>query len=206
MSLNFVTIDFETANSFRASACAVGLARVRHGVAVKTASSLIRPTNGYDHFSAWNTRIHGITSDQVQDAPDFPEVWPSVLDFIGSDTVVAHNAPFDLSVVRAACTASGLPWPSLRYACSLALARKTYSLASYSLPFVVEAAGLADFDHHEAQADALAAAHIMLDMAARAGARTLDELLATHGVLVGVLAPAIRAEPQRAARLSSPAS
>ncbi|HBU41902.1 MAG TPA: DNA polymerase III subunit epsilon, partial [Microbacterium sp.] len=37
MSLDFTAIDFETANSSNASACAVGLARVRDGEIVETA-------------------------------------------------------------------------------------------------------------------------------------------------------------------------
>lgn len=150
MTVDFVAIDFETANSFRGSPCAVGLARVRDGVVVETASSLMRPPSGYDHFDPWNIRIHGITPDQVKDAPVFADLWPSVLDFVGEDTVVAHNASFDLGVIREACTASGLPWPTMRYACTLLLARKTYHLLSYSLPFVVEAAGLSLEDHHDA--------------------------------------------------------
>lgn len=191
MTVDFVAIDFETANSFRGSPCAVGLARVRDGVVVETASSLMRPPSGYDHFDPWNIRIHGITPDQVKDAPVFADLWPSVLDFVGEDTVVAHNASFDLGVIREACTASGLPWPTMRYACTLLLARKTYHLLSYSLSFVVEAAGLSLEDHHDAGADALAAAHIMVDMAARSGAETLDGLLANHGVLFGLLEPAM---------------
>ena len=192
MSLDFVAIDFETANSFRGSPCAVGLARVRGGVVVRTASSLMRPPDGYDHFAYWNVRVHGITADKVKDAPAFVDLWPSVLDFIGGDTVVAHNASFDLSVIREACTVSGHPWPSMRYACTLELARKLYNLPKYSLPFVIEAAGLSLDDHHEAGADALAAAQVMLDMAARSGAKTLDGLLASHGVLFGLLDPAMR--------------
>jgi DNA polymerase-3 subunit epsilon len=191
VTLDFVAIDFETANSFRGSPCAVGLARVRDGVVVETASSLMRPPNGYDHFDPWNMSIHRITPDQVQDAPVFADLWPSVLDFIGDDTVVAHNASFDLGVIREACTVSGLPWPRMRYVCTLVLARKTYDLLSYSLPFVVEAAGLSLDDHHDAAADALAAAHVMVDMAARSGAETLEVLLANCGVNFGLLDPAM---------------
>jgi len=191
VSLDFVAIDFETANSFRGSACAVGLARVRDGVVVETSSSVMRPPNGHDHFDPWNIRIHGITPDRVRDAPVFADLWPSVLSFIGKDTVVAHNAWFDLGVIRESCSVSGLPWPSVRYACTLILARKTYDLLSYSLPFVVAAAGLPLDSHHDAGADALAAAHIVVDMAARSGEETLDGLLAHHGVLFGLLDPAM---------------
>jgi DNA polymerase III subunit epsilon len=191
VSLDFVAIDFETANSFLGSPCSVGLTRVRGGRVVEMASSLMRPPEGHGHFDHWNTRIHGITPDQVKDAPVFADLWPSVLDFIGDDPVVAHNASFDMGVIREACSASGLPWPQMRYACTLVLARMTYDLLSYSLPFVVEAAGLSMNDHHEAGADALAAANIALDMAARGGAESLDELLANHGVHFGLLDPSM---------------
>jgi DNA polymerase-3 subunit epsilon len=189
--LDFVALDFETANSFRGSPCAVGLARLRNGIVVETGSSLMRPPEGHDEFNPWNTLIHGITANRVRDAPVFADLWPAVLDFIGDDTVVAHNASFDVGVIRDACAASGLPWPTIRYACTLILARMTYDLLSYSLPFVVEAAGFSLGDHHDARADALGAAHIMVDMAARSGATTLEQLLADHGILFGLLDPAM---------------
>ncbi len=192
MPTDFVAIDFETANSFRGSPCAVGLARVRDGVVVQAASSLMRPPNGYDHFDSWNMRIHGITPGRVRDAPVFAALWPSVLNFIGDDTVVAHNASFDVGVIREACAVSGLPWPSMRYACTLVLAHKMYELASYTLPFVAAAVGLSFDDHHDAGADALVAARIMAAMAARSGAETLDGLLASYRVRFGLLAPAIQ--------------
>ena len=50
MAVDFVAIDFETANGFRGSACAVGLVRVRDGAVVDTYASLLQPPAGFDHF------------------------------------------------------------------------------------------------------------------------------------------------------------
>ena len=70
---SWVAIDFETANALRGSPCSVGLVKVKEGQIVEEWSSLIRPPDGRDHFDAFNTAIHGITADQVRDAPGWPE-------------------------------------------------------------------------------------------------------------------------------------
>jgi DNA polymerase-3 subunit epsilon len=57
------------------------------------------------------------------------------------------------------------------------MARKTYNLESYRLNAVAYAAGHEEFDHHDALADADACARIVLHMAKRHGAQTLEELL-----------------------------
>jgi hypothetical protein len=116
--------------------------------------------------------------------------------FIGDDVVVAHNAGFDMSVLRRACEATDAACPSYRYLCSLQVARKTYDLASYRLPSVAAAAGFLDFAHHDAASDALACAHIMIDAAARAGAHDVVEL----AMLLGVRVPRRRQRPARARR------
>ena len=95
MSLDFTAIDFETANNSPASPCAVGLVRVRNGVITETLALLIRPPYPNDWFSEFNINVHGIHPSDVIDAPAWVEALPLMLDFIGSDVLIAHNAPFD---------------------------------------------------------------------------------------------------------------
>lgn len=45
----------------------------------------------------------------VQDKPRFGELWPEISQYLDGNTVVAHNASFDTSVVRYACETSGHP-------------------------------------------------------------------------------------------------
>ena len=182
--LDFTAIDFETANSSSASACAVGLARVRDGGVVERASWLIRPPAGHDRFFDVNVSIHGITADDVRTARGWTAQLPDLLAFIGDDVLVAHNAGFDLAVLRRSCEATDAALPPLRAVCSVQVARKTYELASYRLPLVAAAVGFLEFAHHDAADDALACAHIMIDAARRAGARSVIELASGIGVRV----------------------
>lgn len=187
MPLDFTAIDFETANSSSASACAVGLARVRDGHVVATAGWLIQPPPGHDRFFELNIGIHGIRPEDVSDAATWAGQLAALTEFIGDDVLVAHNAGFDMSVLRRACEVTDAPCPPYSYVCSLQVSRKTYELASYRLPLVAAAAGFLDFAHHDAAADALACAHIMIDAAQRAGATDIVEL----AMLLGLRVPRI---------------
>jgi DNA polymerase-3 subunit epsilon len=192
--LDFTAIDFETANSSNASACSVGLVKVRDGRVVDHAYWLIAPPFGYDEFSEWNTRIHGITAADVAGAASWTEHLPDLVAFAHDDILVAHNARFDMGVIAAACAATRVEIPSFRYACSLQIARKTYHLDSYRLPVAAMAAGFEDFEHHNALADAEACAAIMVHAAKRHGAADVAGLVeATKGKL-GVIGPGPRIE------------
>src|SRR5690606_10909281 len=63
----FVAIDFETADHYPDSACAVGLVRVEHGRVARRVRQLIRPPRDIMLF----TGIHGIRLEDVEDKPDF---------------------------------------------------------------------------------------------------------------------------------------
>jgi DNA polymerase-3 subunit epsilon len=186
--LDFTAIDFETANSSNASACAVGFARVRDGRIVATAGWLIRPPAGHDRFFELNTRIHGIVAEDVIDAKSWSEQLGDLAAFAGADILVAHNAGFDMAVLKRTCDATGDDCPPYRYACSLQVARSVYQLDSYRLPFVAAEAGFADFPHHNATADALACAHIMIDAARRVGADDIEGLAEAAHVRVSQIA------------------
>ena len=197
MPLEFTAIDFETANPSSASACAVGLARVRGGEVVATAGWLIRPPAGHDHFFDINMRIHGIRPEDVAHAPGWSEQLGDLAGFAGGDVLVAHNAGFDMAVLARACEATGDECPPYRYACSLQVARKVYQLPSYRLPYVAAEAGFAEFAHHNAVADALACAHVMIDAARRVAADDIDDLAAWTGVRVSQIAVADAPAPRR---------
>ena len=196
MPLDFTAIDFETANSSSASACAVGLARVRDGIVVETAGWLIQPPPGHDRFFDVNTRIHGIREEDVSGANGWSAQLAELTAFIGDDVLVAHNAGFDVSVLRRACEATDDLCPPYRYVCSLSVARRVYDLDSYRLPSVAAVAGFMDFAHHDAAADALACAHIMIDVGLRTGARDIYALMQSVGLRMSQIpAPAQPAAP-----------
>ena len=184
MPLDFTAIDFETANSSPASACSVGLVRVRDGQVVATAGWLIRPPAGHDEFQEWNTRIHGIRAHDVRSAATWVDQFDRLCEFAGADVLVAHNAGFDLNVLRRASEATGSECPPYRSLCSLQVARKVYDLDSYRLPKAAEAAGFTGFSHHDALADALACAHIVMDAARRTASPDIFGLAAALSLRV----------------------
>lgn len=189
--LDFTAIDFETANSSPASACAVGLVRVRDGVVVATAGWLIQPPPGHDEFQEWNVRIHGIRPEHVRTAARWVDQFDRLCSFAGADVLVAHNAGFDLNVLRRAAEATGGLCPPYQSLCSLQVARKTYQLESYRLPKAAEAAGFEEFAHHDALADARACAQIVIDSARRAGASDVHTLAEVLGLRLGGRAPRV---------------
>lgn len=184
MPLNFTAIDFETANGSAASPCAVGLVKVVEGKIVDTFATLIQPPYPNDWFATGNIGVHGITPEDVKDAPSWAEALDEMLTFISGDDLIAHNAGFDMGVLRASAKAIDAPLPDLRYGCSLIMARKTYNLESYKLNQVAYAIGIEEFNHHDALADSEACARIVLHMADRHGVDNLDELakLTNHNI------------------------
>lgn len=205
--MEFVAIDVETANSNRASICSIGWTEVVDGQVLSTGSVLCRPPETVSWFDSYLTHnVHGISAADVADAPTFDEVWPVIANLIGGRTVIAHNAPFDVGAIRGACTASGLPWPTLRYGCTLSLSRRLLDLPSHALPVVSEYLDVNLSNHHDAGADAAAAANVLMALAAVTQSATIDELLAAAHCALGHVTPTGWAGPQALRRPGSSGS
>jgi DNA polymerase-3 subunit epsilon len=99
-----------------------------------------------------------------------------MLEFIGEDILVAHNAGFDMGVLTSSAALIDAPLPAFEYACSLMIARKTYNIESYRLNAVAYAIGHEEFNHHDALADADACARIMIHAADRHGVDSVASL------------------------------
>lgn len=154
----FVAIDFETADSKRDSACAVGIVVVDGGEIVARDYRLIRPPR--KKFNPYCVRVHGIHWADVCDEPSFGDIWPEIEPlFEGSDFIVAHNSAFDKSVLHTCCRESGWTAPEQPFLCTVQLSRKTWSLASNKLPSVCDHLGIS-LNHHNAASDAEACALI----------------------------------------------
>jgi DNA polymerase-3 subunit epsilon len=184
MPLDFTTIDFETANQYADSPCAVGLVKVRDGQIVDEFLATFMPPYPHNWFDPNNVRIHGIKQSDVENGHTWDEILPMMLAFIDGDVLVAHNAPFDMGVLKASAAAINFELPKLHYGCSLLVSRKVYNLESYRLNAVAYAIGHEEFDHHDALADADACARIMIHAAKRQGSEDLVALLASANQLV----------------------
>jgi len=184
--VNFVSIDFETSDYSRESACSVGLVKFQDGKTVDTFYSLIRPPVLYIRPDF--TDIHGLTIEDVKDAPVFADLWDSAIKpFIGGFPLVAHNAPFDMGVLSAVLECYKLAVPKLPYFCTLALARQTWpGLQSYSLSVLAEKFCII-YNAHNALDDAMTCGKLVQMSAEKFGCAGIAELLNAAGVKMKVL-------------------
>jgi DNA polymerase-3 subunit epsilon len=150
---DFITIDFETATYSPKSAIAIGLAKYRDYKPVDSYYSLIRPPTLYIRPDF--TDIHGLTVNDVRDAPTFPDIWDSaVKPFIGNYPLAAHYAQFDMGVLRSVLEWYELAIPDMQYFCTCKLARNVWpGLKSYALTALAEKFGIV-YNAHNALDDA----------------------------------------------------
>lgn len=154
---DFITIDFETACADMNSACAVGIVAVRGNNIVDSYYSLIKA----ESFSRENIAVHGITPDAVNDAPAFSDVLPVILSYIEqSRFVIAHNAQFDMSVLRQSADVVIDDFP---YIDSVNYTVAAHGDHGHSLRACADYFGIKLLEHHNALADAECCAKIIIE-------------------------------------------
>lgn len=178
--MKFLAIDFETANEKWHSVCAVGLVRVENGVIVDEYYSLVDPE---EYFSPFNIAVHGITEKNVQGMPKFRDVSNELLPLLSGNLVVAHNASFDVNVLRKVADKYDITLPRFSYTCTCKIAKKTWGdLRNYRLSTVAEHLCL-DLVHHNALSDARACANILLQAIKAHGCNSM-ELTQINGIKI----------------------
>lgn len=180
--MKIAALDFETANRYGGSICAVGIAIYADGIETEGFSSLVRPHAAL-YAGPWEFQyIHGIARHDVAQSPELPSLLSDMAALMTSaDIVVCHNAAFDINQLRAALKLYDLPFPDFNYLCSCVTGRRVCrELPNHKLNTM---AGHFDFPfrHHDALDDARAAAHIMCRMM---GGSTLAEFVERHRLKV----------------------
>lgn len=156
---DFAAIDFETANQSRSSVCAVGIVVVRNGEITDKFYSLIQPEPNF--YTYWNTRCHGLTAGDTDNALVFPYVWKKVEPLIAGIPLVAHNSPFDEGCLKAVFRVYQMDYPDYEFYCTLKASRKQFrELPNHQLHTVSKHCGYEMRKHHEALDDAYACAII----------------------------------------------
>ncbi|WP_347551076.1 3'-5' exonuclease [Pseudalkalibacillus hwajinpoensis] len=183
--MNFVALDFETANSSRGSVCSIGLVEYENGQLIREYYRLVKPKQNY--FAGINVSIHGITKEDVADAPSFDVLWhKEISELVEGKFLVAHNAQFDMSVLRAVLDQYNLPYPMLAYNCTVNISKKTWTLPRYKLNVVSDYLGI-QLDHHHALDDARASAQILLKAAEELNADNVKDLIDRTGTMNGMM-------------------
>lgn len=181
----FVVLDLETSGGaphLGAQITEIGAVKVRGGEVLGKFQTFVNPGAPIPTFI---TALTGITDQMVSSSPRIAEVFPILLEFLGSETetvFVAHNAPFDLSFLKTAAIASEYSWPKFTVIDTAKLARRILTrdevvnckLGTLAEFFVTEVT-----PNHRALDDALATVdvlHALIGRVGTLGINTLEEL------------------------------
>jgi DNA polymerase-3 subunit epsilon len=177
----FVVVDLETTGGAPADAgiTEIGAVKVRGGEVLGEFQTLVNPGVPVPAFIA---ALTGITTAAVARAPGVRSAVAAFLSFAGDAIWVAHNAPYDVGFLRAACRLHGLAWPEPRTLDTARVARAVLSrdevtnhkLATLALLFRASTAPC-----HRALADARATVDVLHGLIGRVGdlgVGTVEEL------------------------------
>ncbi|GID63214.1 DNA polymerase III subunit epsilon [Actinoplanes cyaneus] len=119
----FVVLDLETTGGAPdgGGITEIGAVKVRGGATLGEFGTLVNPGEPLPPFI---TVLTGITEAMLRPAPPIETVLPTLLEFLRGAVLVAHNAPYDVGFLKAACARHGYVWPSPRVLDTAALARR----------------------------------------------------------------------------------
>jgi DNA polymerase III subunit epsilon len=179
--VTFVVVDLETTGGSPSGAniTEVGAVKVRGGEVLGEFQTLVNPAGPIPAFISVLT---GITDQMVADSPGIESVLPAFLEFARGSVLVAHNAPFDISFLKAAASNTGHPWPPFRVVDTAHLARQLVSkdeAPNRKLGTLAKLFGAVTTPDHRALHDARATVDVLHGLISRVGCLgvvTLEEL------------------------------
>lgn len=151
---DYTVVDLETTglSPARDSIIEFAAVKIRDGLVVDQYSTLINPETS---ICREVTILTGITDEMLQDAPLIEAVLPECIQFIGQDIIIGHNISFDLSFLRPAAHALGLPLDN-DYVDTLQLSRRLCpELENHKLCTLQQHFGVENQDAHRALSDCL---------------------------------------------------
>lgn len=174
--MNFIAMDFETANYEASSACSIALVVVRHSQIVDSFYTLINPKS---YFNRRNIQIHGIHEVDVAQAPTFDKVWPHIAPlFDPQHLVTAHNARFDINVLKKSLERYDISAPHYLTIDTLKTSRRFYpEFPNHKLNTVSKAFNIDLKHHHNALADSMACAEILIKQSQQFGDAALKKMV-----------------------------
>lgn len=157
--MRYIVFDVETPNRANNRMSAIGITVIDDGRIADSFFSFVDPETHFDYF---NTRLTGISAETVKDAPNFAELWEKIVPLMNSGILVAHNASFDMGVLKKCLCDYGIVWKNTaKYLCTVQAGRKILPGMSHGLDAMCCHYGIS-LDHHKADSDSSACAEILL--------------------------------------------
>ena len=182
----FVVFDLETSGAAPSAGAAVteiGAVKVLGGEIVGEFQSFVNPGH---YLSDFITSLTGITDEMLAGAPTIDQVLPTFMSFLGAadkTVLVAHNAPFDMSFMKAAASAHSYQWPDYAVIDTARIARYVLDrdeVPNCKLSTLAPFFGSPTSPNHRALDDARATVDVLHGIFERLGSHnvtTLEELM-----------------------------
>ena len=155
----YIVFDVETLNRYNNRMSAIGINIVEDGTIKDSFFSYVNPETHFDYF---NTQLTGIGEETVRTAPTFPKLWDTIEPMMNSGILCAHNAVFDMGVLKKCLADYEIFWqPTVKYCCTVQMGRRLLPGISHKLNVLCDYYGIS-LDHHQAASDSRAAAEILL--------------------------------------------
>jgi len=170
--LDFVALDFETANSNYASICQIGIVIFRDGKIDEKVCQLIDPES---FFEGINMARHGIKENEVKGKPTFSQFSETLNSYL-QDQIVVHYQPFDYSAYHQACELHGLEPVDCIWLDVAKVVRRLwfgFQHSGYGLENVSAQLGI-NYKPHDACEDAGAAGQVFIEACNQSG-RTIKD-------------------------------
>lgn len=103
----YIAFDVETPNRVNDRMSAIGISAIKDNRVVANYYSLVTPETHFDYF---NTQLTGIDAEKVKGAPNFAELWEKIEPIMSKGILLAHNAVFDMSVLRQCLRSYDISW------------------------------------------------------------------------------------------------
>lgn len=155
----FIVFDVETPNHLNDRMSAIGITIIEDDRIVDSFYSLVNPETYFDSF---NKRLTGIDEFMVANAPSFDLLWENIEPLFSSGMIVAHNATFDMDVLKKCLAFYHIDWkPYVHYICTVQMGRVLLPGISHKLNDLCDYYDIC-LNHHRADSDSNACANILL--------------------------------------------
>lgn len=160
LTTNFTVIDFETTglHAYIDEIIQIGAIKYLEGIEVDRFSTYIKPSIPVPPDAS---QINGITNEMLKNAPPLESVWEEFLAFIDNETLVAHNAKFDLSFLLKSSDELFIDIPKYRVIDTLPLARKYINSPNHKLVTLKKYLNI-NAKSHDALEDCVVTAEVFL--------------------------------------------
>lgn len=183
-TFDLIFLDLETTGLIPVgdSICEIGALKIKERKVIDKFHSLINPKRNISYEAYF---IHGISDEELKDAPSFEQVVDKFLIFLRDSVICVYNAEFDMSFIQGELARISHPSLQLPVMDILCMARRTLRLPKYNLGAIAQFFGIKSPHRlHRALDDAAVTSRVFFklrDILKEKKLENLDDFISLYG-------------------------